>query len=168
MKLKSIVFAVAAGVLAAASTVALAGKVGVVNPERILRESSIAAQSEQTLRKEFASRQEAIKQAANRFKAKVEDYQKKSAKMSEEARAKAERDLASEERTLQRRDRELREDLNRRRNEELQGILTKANGVIARIAKAEGYDLIVQEAVWMDPAVDITDKVLKALEGKHK
>ena len=168
MRVKRILAAAGAIAPILASEVALAGKVGIVNAERILRESTQAIQSEQTLRKEFESRQAAVTEAAKKFKAKVEAYQKESSKMSEDARKARERELAAEERSIQRRDRELREDLNRRRNEELQVILSKANSVIARIAKAEGYDLIVQESVWFDPAVDITDKVLKAMAGKQK
>ena len=74
-----------------------------------------------------------------------------------------ERKLADRERSLQRRERELREDLNRRRNEELQSILMRSNEIIRDIARKGKYDLIVQEAVYVGPNVDITDQVIKAL-----
>jgi len=35
--------------------------------------------------------------------------------------------------------------------------------VIRQIAEAEKFDLIVQEAVYFSPRIDITDKVIKAL-----
>ena len=34
------------------------------------------------------------------------------------------------------------------------------------IAEAEKYDIIFQEAVYASPRIDITDKVIKALEDK--
>ena len=63
--------------------------------------------------------------------------------------------------------REYREDLNLRRNQELASLFERANRVIKQIADAENYDLIVQEAAYRSPRIDITDRVLKALaEGK--
>ena len=83
--------------------------------------------------------------------------------MSNTERMAEERKLADRERSLQRRERELREDLNRRRNEELQSILMRSNEIIRDIARKGKYDLIVQEAVYVGPNVDITDQVIKAL-----
>ena len=83
--------------------------------------------------------------------------------MSKTERIAAERKLADSERQLKRRERELREDLNRRRNEELQNILMRSNDIIREIAEQEKYDLILQEAVYVGPNADITDKVIKRL-----
>ena len=62
----------------------------------------------------------------------------------------------------------MREDLNRRRNEELQAILMRSNEIIKDIAVKEKFDLIVQEAVYVNPQIDITDRVIKALAEKRK
>jgi outer membrane protein len=68
---------------------------------------------------------------------------------------------------FQRMQREYREDLNLRRNQELAALFERANRVIKQIAESEKFDLILQEAVYRNPRIDITDKVLKALaEGK--
>ncbi len=50
---------------------------------------------------------------------------------------------------------------NQRRNEELQKLLRQANTVIKNIAQREKYDLILQEAIYVNPKIDITDEVLK-------
>jgi len=39
----------------------------------------------------------------------------------------------------------------------------RANRVIRQISEQEKYDLILQDAVFAGPKVDITDKVIKAL-----
>ena len=62
---------------------------------------------------------------------------------------------------LQRMQREFREDLNLRKNEELAIVLEQANKAIQSIAESEKYDLILQEAVYRNPKIDITDKVIK-------
>lgn len=138
-------------------------KIGVVNPDRILRESTAAHTAQQKLEKEFASREKSLSVSAKALKADIEKFQQRAPKMKNTERMAEERKLADRERSLQRRERELREDLNRRRNEELQSILMRSNEVIRDIARKGKYDLILQEAVYVGPNVDITDQVIKAL-----
>ena len=85
--------------------------------------------------------------------------------LSDAERQKRQRELAEQDRDLQRRDREFREDLNQRKNEELGQVLERANRVIRQIAEAEKYDIIFQEAVYASPRIDITDKVIRVLNG---
>jgi outer membrane protein len=82
-------------------------------------------------------------------------------------RAAKQRDLSQLDQDFQRKQREFREDLNQRRNEELAGVLDRANKVIKQIAEQQHYDLIVQEAVYVSPRIDITDQVLKALAANQ-
>jgi outer membrane protein len=69
---------------------------------------------------------------------------------------------------FQRKRREFQEDLNARKNEELQQCFERANRVVKQVAEAEKYDLVLQEAVYINPKHDITDKVIKALNGGAK
>lgn len=86
--------------------------------------------------------------------------------MSESDRRNREQELGRISREFQRMQREFREDLNLRRNEELASLFERANRVIRQIAESEKYDLIVQEAVYRSPRIDITDKVIKALAAE--
>ena len=83
--------------------------------------------------------------------------------LSESDRIRRQRELGDLDKDFQRRQREFREDLNQRRNEELATVLERTNRVIKQIAEAEKYDIVFQEAVYISPRIDITDKVLKAL-----
>ena len=86
--------------------------------------------------------------------------------MPESERRNKEAEAGRLNRDLQRLQREFREDLNLRKNEELSQVLERANKVIQEIAEKEKYDLILQEAVYRSPRIDITEKVLKALSDK--
>jgi outer membrane protein len=88
--------------------------------------------------------------------------------MSATERRDTETELGRLTRERQRLEREFREELNLRKNEELAAVLQRANKVIQAIAEKEKYDLIVQEAVYRSPRVDITDKVIEALGGSEK
>jgi outer membrane protein len=137
-------------------------RVGVVNTERILRESSPAIKAEKKIEKEFAARDLEIKQIMKQIKDIQAALEKEAGKVDAEHRSK-ERELANLNVNLQRLQREFREDLNLRKNEELAQVLARADKAIQAIAESDQYDLILQEAVYRNPKIDITDKVLQYL-----
>lgn len=92
-----------------------------------------------------------------------EDIEKNGMTMPESERKSKEKEFTDLSREYQRKQRELNEDINSRRNEELQSVVERTNKAIRAIADKEGYDLIVQEAVYANPRIDITDRVIKAL-----
>ena len=151
--------------IAAAPAAAQEFKIGYVNSERILRDSAPARAATQKLEAEFAKRDRELQEMAQRLKGQAERFDKEAPVMAEADRVRRQRELAETDRELQRRQREFREDLNQRRNEELQGLLERAQRLVRQIAEQEKYDLILQDAVYFSPRVDITDKVLRALNN---
>jgi outer membrane protein len=104
---------------------------------------------------------------AKDLQAMQEDLERNGVTLAEADRRNKERAFNDLNRDFQRKQREFREDLNQRRNEELASVLDKANRAVKQIAEAEKYDVILQEAVYASPRIDITDKVIKSLsEGK--
>ena len=85
--------------------------------------------------------------------------------MSESQRNTRQRQLVEQDREFQRKRREFQEDLNSRKNEELQLVIERANRVVRSLAEAEKFDLILQEAVYVNAKHDITDKVIKTLNA---
>ncbi|KAF1027845.1 MAG: Chaperone protein Skp [Burkholderia plantarii] len=138
-------------------------RIAAVNSDRILRESVPAKAAQTKLEAEFAKRDKDLQDMAARLKSLSDSLDKNGQSLSAADRAQKQRDLAQLDTDFQRKQREFREDLNQRRNEELAAVLDRANKVIKQIAEQQNYDLIVQEAVYVSPRIDITDKVLKAL-----
>ena len=145
---------------------ALTGKFGFVNTERILREAAPAVRAQKRIEAEFQNRDQELAKVAQQLKRMQDDIEKNSVTMSETQRRSREREFTELNRDFQRKQREFREDLNQRRNEELAQVVEQANRVIRQIAEQEKYDIIFQDAVFASPRIDITDKVIKALEGK--
>jgi outer membrane protein len=142
-------------------------KIGFIDAERINRESAPAERASKQLEKEFAPRQQELQRREGQIKALQSQLEREAVTMSESDRRAKEQELARMGLDFQRLQREFREDLNLRRNQELASLFERANRVIKQIAEAEKFDLILQEAVYRSPRIDITDKVLKALaEGK--
>ena len=141
-------------------------KIGFVNTERVFRESAPAVRASKKLEKEFAARDQDIQKLAKQFRDLQAHLEKETVTMSEADRRNKERDLANLNRDLQRAQREFREDLNVRQNEERAAFQDRVNKAIGDLAEREKFDLILQEAVFISPRIDITDKVLRALADK--
>lgn len=141
-------------------------RIGVVDTERILRESDQAVRAEKKIEREFATRDQEIKNLIKQNKDLQTSLEKDGPTMSDSVRRGKERELANMNLTLQTLQREFREDLNLRKNEELAVVLARADKAIRAIAESEQYDVILQEAVYRNPKVDITDKVLKYLANE--
>jgi len=140
-------------------------KIGVVNSDRILRDSTPARAAMQKLEGEFSKRDKELQEIGARLKSSAERFEKDAPVMTETDRSRRQRELADMDREFQRKQREFREDFNQRRNEELQALLERTNRIIRQMAEQEKYDLIVQEAVYFNPRIDITEKVLRTLNN---
>jgi outer membrane protein len=151
---------------AAASAQSNEFRVGFVSTERLFREAAPAVRALKKLEKEFQPRDQELQKMAKQTKDLQTQLEKDGLTMAEGERRAKEADLGRLNRDLQRLQREFREDLNLRKNEELAQVLERANKVIQEIAEKEKFDLILQEAVYRSPRIDITDKVLKALADK--
>ena len=130
---------------------AVSGKLGFVNTERILRDAVPAQRAQKKIEAEFQKRDQELAKIAGDLKRMQDDLDKNSVTMGEAQRRN--------------REREFREDLNQRRNEELAQVVEHANRVIRQIAEQEKFDIIFQDAVFASPRIDITDKVIKALDS---
>jgi outer membrane protein len=140
-------------------------RIGIVNTERILRDSSPAKAAELKLKQEFVKRDEELQKLAARLKETNDKLERDSAVLAETDRTKRQREAAELDRELQRRTREFREDVNQRKNEELSQVVERSRKVIRQVAEQEKYDLVVEDAIYFNARIDITDKVLRALNG---
>jgi outer membrane protein len=141
------------------------GKLGFVNTERILRDAAPAVRAQKKIEAEFKKRDEDLARIAEQLKRMQDELDKNAMTMSESQRRNREREFGDLNRDFQRKQREFREDLNQRRNEELAQVVEQANRVIRQIAEQEKFDIIFQDAVFASPRIDITEKVIKALDA---
>lgn len=140
-------------------------RVGFINTDRIFREANTAKVAQSKLEQEFSKREKELVELGNSLKVNSEKLERDSPTLSETQRTTRQRQLTDQDREFQRKRREFQEDLNARKNEELQQVLEKANKVVKQVAEAEKYDLILQEAVYINPKHDITEKVIKVINS---
>ncbi|HWI81778.1 OmpH family outer membrane protein [Ramlibacter sp.] len=142
-------------------------KVGFVNTDRIFREANTAKAAQAKLEQEFAKREKELNDLGNALKNASDKFEREAPTLSENQRGQRQKALIDQDRDFQRKRREFQEDLNARKNEELQQVLDRANRVVKQVAEAEKYDVVLQEAVYINPKYDITDKVIKALNASR-
>ena len=140
-------------------------KAGFVNTDRIFREATTAKAAQAKLEQEFSRREKELVDMGNTLKTASDKFEREAPTMAESQRTARQRQLVDQDRDFQRKRREFQEDLSARKNEELSQVLERANKVVKQVAEAEKYDVILQEAVYINPKHDITDKVIKALNA---
>ncbi len=138
-------------------------RVGHVSSERIMRESAPAKAAEVKIEREFSSRDKELAEMAERLKGMAAKLDKDMPVLAESDRMRRQRELAELDQEFQRKQRAFRQDLAQRKNEEAVAIVNRAQSAIKKIAEAEKFDIILQDAVYVSPRIDITEKVLKAL-----
>jgi len=143
-------------------------RVGFVNTDRIFKEAASAKAAQSKLEQEFSKREKELVDLGAAIKAQSDKLERDAPTLSESQRNTRQRQLVDQDREFQRKRREFQEDLNSRKNEELQLVLERANKVVKQVAESEKYDLVLQDAVYINPKHDITDKVIKALNGGTK
>ncbi len=140
-------------------------KAGFVNTDRVFREANSAKAAQAKLEQEFSRREKELVDQGNVLKSATEKFEREAPTMAESQRTARQRQLVDQDRDFQRKRREFQEDLTARKNEELSQVLERANRVVKQVAENEKYDVILQEAVYVNPKHDITDKVIKAMNA---
>ena len=140
-------------------------KIGYVNSERVLRESAAARAASTKIEAEFGKREKDLNDLATRLKTASDKFEKDAPTLAEAERNRRQRELGEQDRDLQRKRREFQEDLNQRRNEEIASIQERTGRVIRQIMDGEKYDLILIDVGFAGPRVDITKKVMDALNN---
>ena len=153
------------GMLLSAQVQAQEFRIGFVSTDRIFKEASTAKAAQVKLEQEFSKREKELVDLGATLKTMADKFEREAPTLPEGQRANRQKQLVDQDREFQRKRREFQEDLNARKNEELQQVLERANKVVKQVAEVEKYDLVLQEAVYVNPKHDITDKVIKMLNS---
>lgn len=137
-------------------------KLGYISTERVYREAKVSKAALQRLEKEFGGRQETLK----KMQKDIFSLQKRLSedKLNASTRLQLDNDLSVLTAQYRTQAQALAEDYNLRRNEEFAAIQERANRLIKEIAQKDGYDLILQEAVYVNPKYDLTQKLIDSLD----
>ena len=157
-KTMAVVLALAAGFAAAQAT-----RIGYVNTARIEKESVQAVRALEAMKKEFGPREQQIIDLQQQIKADQDRFEKGRATMPAAELKALGASIASRMRESDQLVMSMSSEIDARRREYGVKLLEDASAVIKPIAEEGKYDLIVNDAVFSRPSLDITDRVLKEM-----
>jgi outer membrane protein len=146
-------------------------KVGFINLQRLVSESKMGQKAKgnyETLRK---NKEAQVAKKAEEVNALKKLISTTGDKMSQKERADKLDELEKANKELQRLVADARQDIRKQDRELVASILAQADSVLKDVAKKNKFGIILKDANaigFLDPSVDITDKVIKELNDKAK
>ena len=138
-------------------------RVGYVNMKEVLDNAPQVISGRTKLDQEFRPRNDDIE--AEEASVTSMEQRLQQGDISEDARARLEREIRDSRRGINRKKEDLRDELSFRRTEEVQELEDQINLAVEKIAATHGYDLILSSpVVFADPALDITELILQQLK----
>ena len=154
-----------AGLLAAFAAAAGAQdvKIGVVDIVRIEKESPMSIRAGELLKQEFEPRGLQLQEYQKQINATKARFEKERDKLSPTDAQARERDLLAMMRKSDQATARFTEELEARRGELRGRVIEETRAAIKVVAESGKFDLILQEAAFARPTVDITPLVLKEM-----
>lgn len=163
----SMIFGLGAAVLLAAAPAWAEMKIAVVDYGKLMEESPQAKAVSDALKNEFTPRQRDLQAQQASVKSKEDHLQKDGATMTQDQRARADKELRDGAREFSRKQSELQDDFNARKNEEMSRLQRILIEEVRTYAKAQGFDLVIADGViYSTPTLDITPAILTALQAR--
>lgn len=147
-------------------------KVGIVNIQKVITSIKEGKSVMKSLEKSFKSKQAELKKEENKIKKLQKDYQKQSLVLSDKAKAKKEADIRGRIQKLQKTTMAYQKEIQKQEAQLKKPILEKLKPVIDSVSKAEKvtmtFEITSSPLVYAQNKIDITAKVIKAYDSKHK
>lgn len=157
-------------VAGASSAKAEEQKIGYIDMQKAIQETSDGKKAKKDLEKEFNAKKSELQKKESDLKKMNDDLQKKASALSDEVRNKKMQELQTEALKFQREVGESQMTIQKKERELTQPILEKLQEAMAKVAKESGYTLILekseQSVLWAKKDLDLTDAVVKEYE-KH-
>ena len=141
-------------------------RIGFVSTERIFKEGKLASAAQTRLAKEFSKHEKELGDLGASLKAMSDRFEVDAPTLSATQRTSRQKLLADMDREFQRARSKYNEDLTNRKNDERELLLERANSVVKHFAETEDYDLVLQNAVYVDSKLDITEKIVTLLNSE--
>ena len=138
-------------------------KVGYVNAGRVENEAPQFVRAIEALKKEFAPVEKQILDLQKQISAEQERLEKERAKLSPAEFQSRSMAIGGMMRKSDQMAYAMAEDLDRRKLERSAKLYEEVSVAIKAVAEAGKFDLILQQATYARPGIDITDQVLKEL-----
>ncbi len=157
--------AVAVSMLAAAPAMAADVKLASIRSNELVQQSPQFKAGQEKMKAEFERRANDLEAEAKKLAEDIKNFQKESELLSAGDRAKKEKDLNTRKIDFEYKGKQFQEDRQNRERQLFADLMTQLKTVIEKVAKEQGIGLVVENPVYAEPSLDITDTVLKRLQA---
>ena len=140
-------------------------KIGYVNGQRLQQDSKRAQLAAEKLRQEFAARERELSGMRDNVVRMQGELSKLGPNTPVQEAERKQREYAALAQRFEQTRRAFEEDVARRKAEEREKFITSVRAVVEKIAKAQKLDIVLYQAVYASSSIDITNQVMKALDG---
>ena len=140
--------------------------VGVIDVQKVLDTVKDSKKAQEKLKKIAARMQAQFKQKQAKLQKDYQEVQKRLSLMAPQERQQKAKEFDQRLMALQKEAAQLTQQLEQEKAKLMKPILNKIKKVTAKVAKQKGLTLIIEKSatVFTDPAVEITDQVIKEYE----
>lgn len=147
-------------------------KVGIVNIQKVITSIKEGKGVMKSLEKSFKTKQAELKKEEDAIKKLQKDYQKQSLVLSDKAKAKKEGEIRKKIQELQQKTMTYQKEIQQLEAQMKKPILEKLKPIIDEVSEKENvamtFEITSSPLVYAKAKVDITEKVIKAYDSKHK
>ncbi len=147
-----------------------AGKVAVIDMQKVVRKSAAGKKAMEKLNKKFETLQGQLKKMQEEIKAFKDDMEKKGPLMNAEAKADKEREYKKMVRDFKEKSDDAQYEMKQAEAKLMEPIFKVIENVVTELGKKEGYTIILEKNMpgmyFSSQAADITDMVIKAYDKK--
>ena len=156
----------AAAAPAPAQSPAAGAPIGFVDYDRVFAESRPGRRSREVLEADANRFSGELESLTRQARAIQEDLARNGVTLSEEDRRRREADIGTLNARFEQRKAQYAEDLEQLRREAVAAMVQRIRRAVERVAQADKFELVVNRAVAVNSAVDITDKVIRSLDAE--
>jgi len=158
---------------APAAPAALPTKVATIQVQAAILSTGDGKKAQNDLTSKFNGRKQALEKKQSDIAGLQEQLKRGSATMNQDARDKLARDIDAGQRALKYDGEEFEADVQQEENKIMQDLGSKIMDVIVKYATQQGFAMVIDispqqsPVLWADPAVDITQEVIKLYDQAH-
>ncbi len=157
--------ALAASMLMAGPAMAQIEKIATIRSNELVQQSPQFKTGQDKMKQEFERRANDLQAEAKKLAEDIDSFKKEAELLSAGDRAKKEKDLNTRKIDFEYKSRQFQEERQNRERQLFVEMMGKIKGVIDDVAKERGLMVVIENPVYSDDALDITDEVLKRLKA---
>lgn len=151
------------GAAFAAAPASAQTKIGAIRTPVIWREAPQIKAADAKIKAEFAQREKDLENEGKKLQEDIKKFQREADTMAAAQRATTEKDLTTRRIDFEAKQRAFNEQAQQRNGELRREIVDQVNKAITEVAAERGLDVVVPDPAFANPAIDITDDVMKRL-----